>query len=196
MLNARTIATFTAGFTTLAALILAIDRGGLIGWGVLFIGVGLLAKIWLKASRLDLGLSVGLAAISVLAWVGILYYVISTYESGEVVELAIDTSRGAHIARLWVLDVGGDPTVYYDAEPEVAKSLLAGKPLQFTRKGVVSTRTPEAIQIDALPDTEAKGLLEVMRAKYGDRMMAADAYYLVLGRPRDRVGLVVKLIED
>lgn len=33
------------------------------------------------------------------AWVGTLYYVISTYESGEVAELAIDTGNGAHTAR-------------------------------------------------------------------------------------------------
>lgn len=141
-------------------------------------------------------LSGGLATVSVLAWVGTLYYVISTYESGEVVELAIDTRNGTHTARLWVLEIGAIPVVYYDTEPEVAKSLLAGTPLQFTRGGVVSTRTPKATQVDALPEDEANLILEVMGDKYGDRMTAADVYYLLLGRPRDRVAVVANLIEE
>ena len=196
MLKSRRIAVFIAGLTIVVALILLVDRGGLIAWSVLFIGVALFAKIWLKPSKLDLGLGVGLATVSVLAWVGTLYYVISTYESGEVVELAIDTRNGAHTARLWVLEIGADLVVYYDAEPEVAESLLAGTSLQFTRGGAVSTRIPKATQVDALPEDEANLILEVMGTKYGDRMTAADVYYLMLGRSRDRVAVVANLIEE
>jgi hypothetical protein len=196
MLKSRRIAVFIAGLTTVVALILLVDRGGLIAWGALFIGVALLAKIWLKPSKLDPVLSVGLATIPVLAWVGTLYYVISTWESGEVVELAIDTGNGAHTARLWVLDIGAYPLVYYDAEPEVAKSLLAGKPLQFTRAGEVSTRIPKATQVDALPEDEANLILEAMGTKYGDRNSAAEIYYSMLGRSRDRVAVVANLIEE
>jgi hypothetical protein len=196
MLKSRRIAVFIAGLTTVVALILLVDRGGLIAWGALFIGVALLAKIWLKPSKLDPVLSVGLATIPVLAWVGTLYYVISTWESGEVVELAIDTGNGAHTARLWVLDIGAYPLVYYDAEPEVAKSLLAGKPLQFTRAGKVSTRIPKATQVDALPEDEANLILEAMGTKYGDRNSAAEIYYSMLGRSRDRVAVVANLIEE
>jgi len=196
ILKSSKAAFFIAALTTSVALVLLLDRGGLIAWGAFFSGVVLLAKIGLKPSRVDLGFSVGLATISVLAWIGTLYYVISTWESGEVVELNIDTSEGEHTARLWVLDNGGDPIVYYDAEPEVAKFLLAGKPLQFTRAGEVSTRVPRATQAEALPEGEANRILEAMETKYGDRNEAAGIYYSLLGRSRDRVALVVSLIEE
>ena len=92
-LNARKVAVFLAGLTTVIALVLLIDRGGLIAWCALFFGVALLAKVWLKPSKLDLGLAIGVAIIPALAWVGTFYYVIYTWESGEVVELAVDTSE-------------------------------------------------------------------------------------------------------
>lgn len=196
MLKSRRIAFFIAGLSTVVALILVVDRGGLIAWGALVIGVALLVKVWLKPSKLDLGLTVGLVTIPVLAWFGTFYYVISRWESGEVVELAIDTSNGAHTVRLWVLDIGAYPTVYYDAEPEVAKSLLAGKPLKFTRAGEVSTRIPKTTKVDALPEDEANLVLEAMETKYGDRNGAAVLYYALLGTPRDRVPVVVNLIEE
>ena len=195
MLTYRRIAAFVAGITTAVALLLVIDRGGVLAWVTLSVGVALLAKIWFKPSAIDPGLSVGLAAVSALAWVGVFYYVISTWESGEVVELAIDTSEGVHTARVWVLDIGESPLVYYDAEPEVAESLLDGKPVQFTRAGTVSTRIPEATRVDALPEDEANRVFEAMVTKYGDRVDAADVYYLMLGRSRDRVAVVASLIQ-
>jgi hypothetical protein len=196
MPGSRGAAFFLAGLTIAVAAMLLADRGGLIAWGTLFMGVALLAKIWLKPSGLDPGLSVGLATIPVLVWFGTWYYVISTWESGEVVELAVDTSNSVHTARVWVLDIGALPLVYYDAEPEVANSLLAGKPLQFTRAGVTGTRIPRAIPVDALPEAEANQIFEAMVAKYGDRVGAADIYYLMLGRSRDRVAVVASLLEE
>jgi hypothetical protein len=196
ILNSRSVAVFIAALTAVIAVILLIDRGGLIACGTLAIGIALLAKIWLKPSDHDLALSIGMVTIPVLAWVGTFYYVISTWETGEVVELYIDTDSGDHTARVWVLDIGTYPLVYYDAESEVAKSLLAGKPLQLTRAGEVSTRIPKATRIDVLPEAESNLIFEAMENKYGDRVGAADIYYLMLGRSRDRVAVVAKLIEE
>lgn len=190
------IAGFVAGITTATALLLVVDRGGVLAWATLLVGAALLAKIWFKPSRIDPGLSVGLAAVSAMAWVGTFYYVISTWESGEVVELVIDASNGAHTARVWVLDIGEHPLVYYDAEPEVAKSLLEGRPLQLTRAREVSNRIPEATRVDTLPVDEANRIFETMVNKYGDRVGAADIYYSMLGRSRDRIAVVAKLIEE
>lgn len=190
------IAAGIAGLTTVAALALLIDRGGLIAWSAFLIGVALLAKIWWKPSRFDAVLGIGLVAIAALAWIGTRYYVISTWESAEVVELSIDTDNGVQTARLWVLDIGGEPLIYYDAEPEVARSLLAGKPLQFTRGEEVSTRIPSATPVDSLPEHEARRILEAMESKYGSRVGAATIYYLMLGRSRDRVALVANLVEE
>lgn len=195
MLKSRKTAVSIAGFTTVVALLLVVDRGGLIAWGTLILGGSLLAKIWLRPSKSDTAWSVGMATIPALVWVGTLYYVITTYESGEVVELAIDVGSDTHTARVWVLEIGADPVVYYEADPLVADSLLAGEPLQFTRAGKKSTRRPNAQRVDSLPEDEATRILEVMGAKYGDRMTAADVYYVMLGSPRDRVAVIVTLIE-
>jgi len=193
MLKPQRIAMVIAGLITVVALGVVAVRGGLIGWGALFVGAALLAKIWFKPSAIDLGLCVGFTILPVLMWVVTFYYVISTWESGEVVDLAIDTSDGPHTVRVWVLDIGVNPLVYYDAEPQAAKSLLAGKPVQFTRAGQVSTRIPKATQVDALSGDEADLIFQAMGAKYGDRVDAADIYYLMLGRARDRVALVAEL---
>ena len=195
-MSARFIAACTAGLTALVAVILVIDRGGLIAWGALLIGAALLAKIGWKPSRADLGLAIGLASVSVLSWIGTFYYVISTWESGEVVELAIDTDAGAHTARVWVLDVEDETLIYYDAEPEVARALLAGEPLELTREGRTTTRIPEATEVDALPEAEANRIFEAMLAKYGDRVGAADIYYAMLGRSSDRIAVVASLVEQ
>ena len=74
-------------------------------------------------------------------------------------------------------DLAADPaeeTDLHAAEPEVAASLLAGRPLQFSRAGEVSTRIPDARRIETLAEVEATQILETMEAKYGDRVAAAD----------------------
>lgn len=189
----RTVLT-VVGLIALAMLALSIYRGGLIAWIGLMASVGLLGKILFKPARVDLGLAAGLAIVLLLAWFGARYYVISTWESGEVVELAIDTGEGTHVARLWVLEVSEHPVVYYDAEPLVAQALLDGKPVQFTRAGDVSTRIPKAVLADTLPEAEANRIFDAMLSKYGSRNDAADVYYGLLGRLRDRVAVIVELL--
>ncbi len=193
MLRSHRLARLIAALLMLAGLIVVLERGGLIGWSALLLGAALLLKTSLKPSGLDLMLGSGFAAACVLVWVAAFYYVIHTWESGEVVELVIDTGSGTHTARLWVLDMEEDPLIYYDATAEAAESLLAGKPLQFTRADVVSTRIPRATRIEALPEAEAARILEAMEAKYGDRLAAATVFYGLLGRPRGRVALVASL---
>lgn len=195
-MNARIIAALIAGVTAVTALIGVADRGGVIAWGALLCALALLAKVWRKPARLDLALSAGLAAVAALAWVGTWYYVIATWESGEVVELAIDTGGGVHRARVWVLDFDTQPLVYYDAEPDVAMSLLAGTPLQYTRAGETTTRIPDATRVDTLSDTEADRIFAAMAAKYQNRMGAATLYYALLGRSRDRIAVVASLVPE
>lgn len=195
MFKWRAIALFVASATVLGGLILLVERGGAIAWSASIFGIALLVKIWRKPARRDLVLSLGLAGISILTWLGTHYYVITTWESGEVVELTIHTEQAPHTVRLWVLELGSEPVVYYDAEPQVANSLLAGKPVQFSRGGEVSSRIPQATRVDALQEAEANEVLEAMNAKYGARNNAAFIYYALLGRARDRVALVVKLVE-
>ncbi len=195
MVPMPTLAKVTAGLLLIIGLILVVERGGLIAWSALLGGLVMLAKGWFKPTNNDLVVSLGLALLLGLAWFGTWRYVISTWESGEVVELVIATDAGEHTARLWILDIGAEPLVYYDAPPLAANSLLAGTPVQFTRGGEVSTRTPVARLVDGLAEAEANQVLEAMGTTYGDRNNAATWYYLMLGRSRDRVALVITLVE-
>lgn len=195
MITIQNTALILAALITVAALALVVDRGGLIAWVACILGALLFARLWLRPGSPGLWLSISLACVTALAWLSVFYYVIFTYESGEVVELAIDTSDGIHTLRLWVLDVGTEEIVYHDSAPKVATSLLAGTPLKFTRRGVVSQRLPKARMVESLPEAEANSLLESMNKKYGSRTNAAYLYYVLLGLPRDRVPLVVNLVE-
>ena len=183
-----------AAVTTVAAVVLLLDRVGVVSIVALLIGLGLAAKVWFRPGKNDLLLSIVLVAIPIIAWFGTVQYVIATWESGEVVELVIDTEAGPHTARLWVMDMGEHPTVYYDAEPDAAASLLAGKPLQFTRAGETTTRTPVATRVEDLPEAEARQVLSAMQEKYGDRNDAATIWYLMLGQSQKKVPVVVNLI--
>lgn len=178
---------------TLVAIRLFVDRLSVIPGFAVLCGIVLLIKIGFYSSHRNLLWSIGLAGIFVLAWFGTFTYVIATYESGEVVELEIATDAGSQLVRTWVMDVDAENVVYYDAPPELAESLLAGHPVQFTRRGVVSTRTPIAVPVEDLPGVEVDRLLGAMAKKYPHQMIAADVYYVLLGKPRDRIGLVIRL---
>jgi hypothetical protein len=92
-----------------------------------------------------------------------------------------------------VLDIDAQPVIYYDAPTEAANSLLAGKPLQFTRGTKTTSRIPVATQADELPEEDANRVFAAMASKYAERVNAADIYYLKLGRSRDRIALVATL---
>jgi hypothetical protein len=196
MTGSRKAAAFSAFAITAIALVLVVDRGGLIAWSTALLGTALFLKICLRPSRFDLAMSFGAAALPILAAISTFYYVISTWETGEVVELAIETATGTHTARVWVLDIDVHPVIYYDAPTEAANSLLAGKPLQFTRGTMTSIRIPVATQADELPQEEANRVFEAMARKYAERVDAADIYYLLLGRSRDRLAVVATLTEQ
>jgi len=173
-------------------------RPGLIVYVAAMLGVLLLLKIWRRPARflkIDIALAVGLITVTVVAWIGTWFYVLSVWESGEVVELAIDTTEGIHTARLWVMDIGANPVVFYDAEPAIAQALLSGQPLGFTRAGEQSSRIPRAAVAETLPEARRKEVLGAMAEQYGERNSAATVYYLLLGRLRYRVSLVIELLE-
>jgi hypothetical protein len=112
MTSARKGAAFIAFAITAIAMVLVADRGGLIAWSAVLLGVVMLLKIWLKPSSYDLALSFGVAALPVLAATGTFSYIITTWETGKVVELAIETANGTHTARVWVLDIEAQPVIY------------------------------------------------------------------------------------
>ena len=195
MMGFRKTAAFIAFAITAIAAVLAADRGGLIAWSAVLLGAAALLKIWLRPSRNDLAFSFGVAALPVVAATGTFHYVISTWETGEVVELAIDTATGTHTARVWVLDIDSQPVIYYDAPTEAANSLLAGTPLRFTRGTKTSSRIPAATRAEELPEDDANRIFEAMASKYAERVDAADIYYALLGRSGERIAVVATLTE-
>ncbi len=171
-----------------AAAFLVVDRGGLLAWIGVILGSLLLLKILLWPSRRDAILSIAIPAVWAVSWVGTWAYVVSTWESGEVVQLEVADD---HTARVWVLDASDGPTMYYDAPPDVADSLLAGAPVSMTRNGRVSQGCAAVSRVEEVPEERLQNLIDQMERKYENRTTATDVFYLMLGVKRDRVGLII-----
>lgn len=193
----RTIAIIVSVLMTLSGLVLFIDRGGVLSLVGLIIGSTLLFKTLLRPSKLDIWLCVGAAAIWGLIWVGTLYYVINTWESGEVVELAVDTPDGTHTARVWVLDTDKALVLYYDAEPNIAEAMLSGRRITVTRDGQVVNFTHSNVRsTEDISQEEMDSIFQMWTDKYGARNEATDVFYQMLGRSQDRIAVVIKLDKE
>jgi hypothetical protein len=193
----RTIAMTISALLTLAGLVIFIDRGGLLSLVGLIAGPALLIKIFLRSSKLDIWLCLGVAAIWGLVWAGTFYYVINTWESGEVVELAVDAPDGNHTARVWVLETDNSLVLYYDAEPNIAEAMLSGRPIKVTRDGqVVNFTRAVARSTEDISKEEMDNIYQMWADKYGTRNEATDVFYQMLGRSRDRIAVVIKLFKE
>jgi len=173
-----------------AGAFLAVDRGGLLAWIGLVIGALLLYKTLRRPSPRDTTLALAILGIWALSWAATWNYVVSAWESGEVVQIEV---AGGHTARVWVLDTSDGPAMYYDAPPDVADRLLAGAPLSITRNGHVRHECAAASRVDELPEERVQDVYEQMLEKYEDLNTATDVFYVVLGGRRGRVGLLIEL---
>ena len=187
--------TIAIGVTLLLlGIALVYERSGILAWTGVMLGAGLLLKTWLRPSPMDLPVSLSISSLWLLAWVGIFYYVISTWETGEVVELTVATSTGAHTARVWILEDPDSLMLYYDAPAHAAQALMQGAPLTVIRGGQpLSFKGYEVKQSDEMPEEEITQVLTLMSEKYGDKVDAADIFYGFLGRARDRIAVVIEL---
>jgi hypothetical protein len=193
----RTIAITVSVLMTLAGLVLFIDRGGVLSLVGLIAGSTLLIKTFFRSSKLDIWLCVGVAVIWGLVWLGTFYYVISTWESGEVVELAVDAPDGTHTARVWVLDTDKALVLYYDAEPNIAEAMLSGRPIKVTREGQVVNFTHINVRsTEDISQEELDSIFQMWADKYGARNEATDVFYQMLGRSRDRIAVVIKIDKE
>ena len=172
------------------AAFLVIDRGGLLAWIGVVLGALLLLKVLRRPSPRDTIFSVVALGIWAVSWGATWGYVMSAWESGEVVQIEVDS---AHTARVWVIDTNDGPIMYYDAPPGVAARLLAGAPLSMTRNGHVTHECAAADRSQELPEERVQDLLHRMEEKYEGRNTATDVFYAVLGVRRDRVGLVIEM---
>ena len=174
----------------LCGVYLVVDRGGLLAW----LGVALAAALLLKGLRwpspADVLMSLATVSLWAGAWAATWYYVVTTWESGEVVEVNID---GGHRARVWVLDLSDGPVMYYDAPPQVAEQVRDGVPMTVTRGQRLQTGCARASRVEQLPEARVQEVLDAMTAKYRDSNRATDVFYAVLGGKRNRVGVLMSL---
>jgi hypothetical protein len=186
-------------FVTLGLLIasgyLVFQRGGILAWSGAVAALLLCAKHSVRPSRADSLASLGVTLLWVVAWVVTWGYVRSTWESGEVVEIAVQVPGGIHKARVWVLDLDGDPVVYYDAPPRLGDELLADAPMTITRDGESVAGCSDATRVDDLSDEEVAFLFSLMEDKYQESNRATEVFYSVLGGERDRIGLLLLVKE-
>ncbi len=189
----RVMAMVAAVLFTATCLALTVDRGGIIAWAGQVVGVALLLKVWIRPDDRDVALSLAVAAGWALIWAGTTYYVLSTWESGEVVTLGVETPDGTHTARVWALDAEDALVLLYDAPPEIAEALLQGGPVTLERGGQLSVEHPVARPMDDLPQDEVDAIFALMEQKYAELNRATDVFYGFLGRRRDRVVVIVTL---
>lgn len=195
MRGSRLLAASLAGVVTLIALTLLVHRGGLITWCAFLGGCAILLKLMFKPAGNELFLALVLGVASLLLWIGSFVLIISLWESGEVVELSVDTRDGVRDLRLWVLEIEGQLTIYHDAEPVVAESLLSAAPVRLILGQKESIRIPLAQKVTDISDEQAEHVLRAMANKYGYRNLAATIYYVLLGLPRNRVPVVARLLQ-
>ncbi len=173
-----------------AAAALVVDRGGLLAWIGVVAALLVLLKILRWPARHDASIALATLGVWAIAWGGTWSYVVSTWESGEVVELDV---AGGHTARVWVLDMSDKPVMYYDAPPDVAGSLLAGARLTVTRNGRVSQGCADAARVDGTAEVRLQEVFSRMEEKYKERNRATEIFYSVLGGRRDRVAVLMEL---
>lgn len=181
----------TTSMWLIVGLYLVVERGGILAWSGVIISVFLLTKLFARPTPIDLTLVLGSLLVWALAWAGTKTYVISTWESGEVVEMTIPTTTGLHTARTWVLDLDDTAVIYYDAEPEIVAALSSGTPVKLTRNGEARSLEPKATPVDDVPPEQMTRIFDLMNEKYGEQNRATEIYYSMLGRSRDRIAVIV-----
>lgn len=181
----------------IAGVVLIYQRSGILSWLGLALGAGLFLKVIVRPSKQDLWLCLVLPALWCAAWAAIFYYVIYTWEAGEVVELSVELPTGTHTARTWIMERPEALLIYYDAPSKAAEVLVAGGALAVTRGGEsLPFDRYSAVLADSMPQDEADQVLALMAAQYGDKNDAADIFYGFLGRARDRAGVVVTIPKE
>ena len=170
-------------------------RGGILAWLGLVAALLLVAKHLRRPSHTDVFIALGFTVLWAASWAAAWGFVLSTWESGEVVDIGVQVSDEIHTARVWILDVDGEPIMYYDAPPKVGHALLADAPMTIKRGDVMLTGCADSISVADLSGEELAAVLGVMEEKYQERTRATDVFYSVIGVERDRIGLVLRIEE-
>ena len=133
-MNNKYLAIAIAGLPLATGAVLLAERGGLFAWAGIIIGIVLQIKILARPSIADVKISVLALTAFATAWIVTYLSIILIWESGEIAELHVETSKGVNTIRVWVLDFDGDTVIFYDAEPEDAAILRGDPQISVTRE--------------------------------------------------------------
>ena len=170
------------------------ERGGLFAWAGIILGIVLLIKILALPSVGDAKISVLTAAAFVAAWVATYVAIIVIWESGEIAELHVENSEDVSTTRVWVLDLGGDTIIFYDAEPEDAAILRGDPKISVTRDNTeIEYSQIDVISSEVAPIDSLNKVYEGWSEKYGNRTLATPVYSLMFGRSRTKESFIITL---
>ena len=178
--NKKYLSISIAGLLLTFGTVLLLERGGLFAWAGIILGIVLLIKILALPSLADVKISVLTTATFVATWAATYLIIILIWESGEIAELHVENSEDVSTTRVWVLDLGGDTIIFYDAEPEDAAILRGDPKISVTREN--SEIKYSQIHVISSEDARTDSLNRVYEGwseKYGNRTLATPVYSLM-----------------
>ena len=192
--NKKYLSISIAGLLLTLGTVLLLERGGLFAWAGIILGIVLLIKILALPSVADVKISVLTTATFVATWAATYLIIILIWESGEIAKLHVENSEDVSTTRVWVLDLGGDTIIFYDAEPEDAAILRGDPKISVTREN--SEIKYSQFHIISSEDARTDSLNRVYEGwseKYGNRTLATPVYSLMYGRSRTKESFIITL---
>ena len=193
--NKKYLSISISGLLLTFGTVILLERGGLFAWAGIILGIVLLIKTLALPSVADVKISVLTTATFVAAWVATYVAIIVIWESGEIAELHVENSEDVSTTRVWVLDLGGDTIIFYDAEPKDAVILRGNPKISVTRENTEIKYSQ--IHVISSEDARTDSLNRVYEGwseKYGNRTLATPVYSLMYGRSRTKESFIITLI--
>ena len=192
--NKKYLSISIAGLLLTFGTVLLFERGGLFAWAGIILGIVLLIKILALPSVADVKISVLTTTTFVATWAATYLIIILIWESGEIAELHVENSEDASTTRVWVLDLGGDTIIFYDAEPEDAAILRSDPKISLTRENTeIKYSQIHVISSEDAPIDSLNRVYEGWGEKYGNRTLATPVYSLMYGRSRTKESFIITL---
>ena len=192
--NKKYLSILIAGLLLTLGTVLLLERGGLFAWAGIILGIVLLIKILALPSVADVKISVLTTATFVATWAATYLIIILIWESGEIAELHVENSEDVSTTRVWVLDLGGDTIIFYDAEPEDAAILRGDPKISVTRENTeIKYSQIHVISSEDARTDSLNRVYEGWRQKYGNRTLATPVYSLMYGRSRTKESFIITL---
>ena len=173
----KTIAISLRAATLIGSIFMSVERVGALPYlGILLGGI---LTLKLSSTRLFY-YALSTSFVVALSWGASFYYVFSTWESGDVVQISLDDRTSF---RTWVVEHEGQEVVIYDCPPQHLSAV------QKSRRVTLKRHDQEySAEFSAVPVTQdSKQLIDVYalyEAKYAAQSRATEAYYLLIGPRR------------